>query len=544
MKIIQEFAWKADLNFITGNQRRLVYAVLIVFVLLVTVLRVDFKAVPFEDAAILMRYAENFAGGYGIVWNQGEQPVDGATDFLFMVLTGGLQRLSGFGINSIVFAVNIASHVISLLIVFYVLWRVLSTPLVLSLISVGYLILGPGAALISAQFGTPFFTMLVSVQWLVALKIIIRGSPSKFEPFGFGIFSLLIGLTRPEGVFLSFFILCTVVYNLGFVPSLRIVKSYLLIMILLGGSYFVWRWNYFGFPLPNPYYKKSSSGLDVESLKFASIYTIRFILPFLPVMFLGLIEKPGIKKLVTVIAPVLGFTLIFSLIDGSMNFSGRFQYPNLFIVAMGWWLPISKLKIIDYVKPNAVLSQRIKAIALLFLVSYTIASYLLQIKYSSSPIYKDGRYDVGIILKDYESKNLKIACSEAGLIPFISGLKTLDTWGLNDQAITHAGLVSEEMLEEFDPDLIMYHGKYSAITSPSSNSAHERMGIVLKKFAESHGFELVSNFGIDPFKSHFYYLKRGLPDFIEIKGRIKSLAYIWYETGSVCLDFTEFRRDK
>ena len=51
---------------------------------------IDFSIAPFEDAAMLMRYAEHFAHNYGIVWNIGEKPVDGATDFLFMVFTGYL----------------------------------------------------------------------------------------------------------------------------------------------------------------------------------------------------------------------------------------------------------------------------------------------------------------------------------------------------------------------------------------------------------------------------------------------------------------------
>jgi len=46
----------------------------------------DFAAQPEEDAAILMRYAQHLAAGHGIVWNVGEPPVDGATDFLFMLL--------------------------------------------------------------------------------------------------------------------------------------------------------------------------------------------------------------------------------------------------------------------------------------------------------------------------------------------------------------------------------------------------------------------------------------------------------------------------
>ena len=42
--------------------------------------------VPQEDAYILYRYSENLAGGHGIVWNVGETPTDGATDFLWMLV--------------------------------------------------------------------------------------------------------------------------------------------------------------------------------------------------------------------------------------------------------------------------------------------------------------------------------------------------------------------------------------------------------------------------------------------------------------------------
>ncbi|HET7142495.1 MAG TPA: hypothetical protein VFI68_00630, partial [Anaerolineales bacterium] len=48
---------------------------------------VDFSIPPFEDAAMLMRYSQHLAQGHGVTWNIGEHPVDGATDFLFMVLS-------------------------------------------------------------------------------------------------------------------------------------------------------------------------------------------------------------------------------------------------------------------------------------------------------------------------------------------------------------------------------------------------------------------------------------------------------------------------
>ena len=46
--------------------------------------QVDLGGRPEEDAAMLLRYSKHLAEGRGIVWNMGEPPVDGATDFLFM----------------------------------------------------------------------------------------------------------------------------------------------------------------------------------------------------------------------------------------------------------------------------------------------------------------------------------------------------------------------------------------------------------------------------------------------------------------------------
>ncbi len=44
---------------------------------------------------MLMRYSQHLSQGNGIVWNVGQPPVDGATDFLFMALLAGLYALGG-----------------------------------------------------------------------------------------------------------------------------------------------------------------------------------------------------------------------------------------------------------------------------------------------------------------------------------------------------------------------------------------------------------------------------------------------------------------
>ena len=42
---------------------------------------------------MLLRYAANLAAGHGIVWNVGDHPLDGATDFLLVLVVAAVSKL-------------------------------------------------------------------------------------------------------------------------------------------------------------------------------------------------------------------------------------------------------------------------------------------------------------------------------------------------------------------------------------------------------------------------------------------------------------------
>jgi hypothetical protein len=46
-----------------------------------------------EDAFISFRYARNWVNGAGLVWNPGEAPVEGYTNFLWVALAAGMLAL-------------------------------------------------------------------------------------------------------------------------------------------------------------------------------------------------------------------------------------------------------------------------------------------------------------------------------------------------------------------------------------------------------------------------------------------------------------------
>ena len=107
---------------------------------------VDFSVPPFEDAAMLMRYSKHLSEGYGIVWNIGENPVDGATDFLFMVSVAGLSYL-GLSLETGVRALGFISHLFTVILVYYGSRDLFKSQKFFSWLSAAFLALGPGLRL-------------------------------------------------------------------------------------------------------------------------------------------------------------------------------------------------------------------------------------------------------------------------------------------------------------------------------------------------------------------------------------------------------------
>ncbi|MCS6923078.1 MAG: hypothetical protein NZM10_01740, partial [Fimbriimonadales bacterium] len=101
---------------------------LVAFAAVFLFLRVDLRVAPAEDAAMLMRYALHLAQGHGIVWNIGEPPVDGATDFLFMALVAALiQR--GISPEGATRLLNFVAHLATVFLVYWLGRRLVGAPM-------------------------------------------------------------------------------------------------------------------------------------------------------------------------------------------------------------------------------------------------------------------------------------------------------------------------------------------------------------------------------------------------------------------------------
>src|SRR5581483_44399 len=221
------------MNFLKRHADLSASLLLIAAVLMYAALFVDFKVAPFEDAAMLMRYADHLAHGYGIVWNIGEHPVDGATDFLFMIVSAALIKI-GFPVGRAVRSIGFASHLLTVLLVYWVNRRIWNASIVVSLLSGLYLVVGTGLAYVAAFFGTPFFALFAALTWTVGLLLIQKANPPIWLSLVFAFSGLITGLIRPEGVILAALMLTAVVIMKGWRASATTIFVFAGVFLILG----------------------------------------------------------------------------------------------------------------------------------------------------------------------------------------------------------------------------------------------------------------------------------------------------------------------
>jgi len=509
---------------------------------------VDFSIPPFEDAAMLMRYAQHLAGGHGIVWNIGEAPVDGATDFLFMAASAALIK-SGLTVGRAVRGIGFASHLLTVLLIYWANRKIHHTNIALSLTSGMYLAVGTGLSYVAAYFGTPFFALAATVTWIFGLLLMRMPTSSICLSLGFALSGLISGLIRPEGVILAGLMIFAVVVRRGFRASLPILLVFFLVFISIGGIYFLWRWDYFGYPLPNPYYKKGDMGLHWDSFNNSLRNTLQLCLPVMVAFLLGFRTRETTRVSIAHLIPIIGFASVFVLISDEMNFGSRFQYALMPIALISWNPLVRGIRLPWYESLDW--RERIVSFTTLACLTAGVVYYswyqncfLTSFQRTcASPYERDGRFEMGKLLAQYREEGYVIATTEAGLVPYYSGWTAIDTWGLNDQFIAHNGGITEEYLDRYQPHIIMFHDYYSPLVPPKLTEANlsQRwfsMTILLKTYAESNGYVLAAVFGDSPYDTNYFYVRTDFEDSQALIKQISSMRnYYWFATGKRSINY-------
>ena len=239
-----------------------------------------------EDAFISFRFAQHLADGHGLVWNIGERPVEGYTNFLWVVLCAGALR-AGLDVVLVSQLLGILASVVTIVGTFVIAHTVIGLPRHLALLPALLLALaGPFAAWATSGMETSLFGMLLLLSG--GLLAAWARSRALAQLVAASVTMLLATLTRPEGALATFVFAIAVTVLVwrrggGGWRELLPVGVY----VVPFGVYMLWRYDYFGFWLPNTFYAKTGGSIYqyLRGAKYVGLFMLHYVLlPFAPLL--------------------------------------------------------------------------------------------------------------------------------------------------------------------------------------------------------------------------------------------------------------------
>jgi hypothetical protein len=404
-----------------------------------------------DDAFISFRYARNLADGLGLVFNPHER-VEGYTNFLWTVALA-LGRCLGFDLP-VVATTLAAAAVVSTILLIWLLGRHLDSGGVGGPggISIGGIsgisgIGAAGAAVLFASLGiearyvlagmeTPAFVCLLAL----ALYLEVRGK----SPLATGAILGLATLTRPEG---ALYLGVVVLYELALVRSpgrQRLLATARLLagFALLALPFFLWRYHYYGYALPNPYYVKvdGPSGLLISRGLRLLAETVRQTSLELPAAFalLGALASRRRRERLLLLGFVLASVLFYVVVGGDFTFffGPRFLLPGLpplLLLAMDGIGTLARLLPVG--KARAIVAGCLFLALLGNGIWFSHPNRLADLKNVS--VVNRGWTELGRWLRRQPPPDATLAIGAAGIIPYYSERYTIDMLGLTDLHIAH-----------------------------------------------------------------------------------------------------------
>ncbi len=388
-----------------------------------------------DDAFIAFRYAENFAEGKGIVYNEGEY-VEGYTCFLWVVLLAGLKKLGmDLPLTSKILGTLFTFATIILMSQIHKI--IVGTSWFVSL--VGVILLGTFGTFTSwAMSGmeTSMTAFLIFLVFLLFGALVSRNSNSKAGYFMIGVITSLVAMSRPDAG-----IIFPVITLASIINAFKDRKWVSPILIIIGFSivfvpYFIWRYSYYGWLLPNTFYVKVGS--TFEQLKRGFFYTRDFLFSCMPIFAIFIyVQSIKFKSLPTRGIIVFSMSLAMFLnilyviaVGGDCMPAYRFFTPfaPLLIMVCAYAFSISQVSVIKGL------------IIVLLIATFNVWQLQNDRKYykeiTSDTVAEKGM-EVGLWLRENAPPDAVVATNTAGSVAYYSRLKVIDMLGLNDEHIAH-----------------------------------------------------------------------------------------------------------
>jgi hypothetical protein len=483
-----------------------------------------------DDANIVFVYAKNFSNGYGIVYNMGGEHVEGCSSFLYFLVCSVFFFFSSkpeFAIlvwNVSLAVISCMSMLISLKTLSKKAWLSVSNRRVIYSIFLGWLLINPLYFVwnVVSLMDAGIYSSLLLVSYSYFMQLLLAPEAIKFPLSIICALIMLIMLCRPEGLLWGLgygisYLLIQYVHEKQFVSALKNTMAPLFTYLLTGTLLTLFRWFYFGYPLPNTYYAKVSahlfSTLHDGMMYFREYYTMYGVLIFLPAfvllrwVFTTTLTKQYKHQLTEYILAFITLLFIMTglllpIMEGGDHFHGlRLYQPTYPLLIM----PL----ILFLLRVFSPIVWKIKLISLLFLGltaycsisnwgafihSNKNATPIRDLRLSMMPEFNIAYYSRanGLALNEIFNQELPtIGYGSAGGIAYTYKGIVYDLMGLNNTLLAHADAVKQgpkghqsfnkEVFYTLAPDLFMP----TALAHVDSNTLRQAQ----RYYTDIHGWD-------------------------------------------------------
>ena len=438
-----------------------------------------------DDAYIFLRYVRNFTTGHGIVWNIGEKPVEGFSSFLYFILLSIISFISHAQLENVIQILGVLFGIGSL-IVTYLISKKLFKNYFTKFLPITLLTFSP-FLVIWSTIGMD--SILYLFLFLLCFYFYIRYRENRKFIYIFSISCVFLALSRSEAMV---FILVTFIFELliRMKEKKKVFDKGLLIsgslFIVLYGTYFVWRWIYFGHLFSNTYYAKTGGnlyqifgGLDNFWQSFKTLFVGTSAVILIPLIFLFITKKRS-WVIYYFSLLILGISASNILVGGDV-FGVRFYLP-----VWGLLLILSSLALDQFINSKSIKTYQTALIITTIFISALFAWYKNDYYQEDKRLYRNIPYylanrDSYPSVEDtnsesyYDSKTTframasvlnsdlepgsSIALVAVGTIGYYSDFTIYDMVGKVDEHIAHEPF-NEKYIESWRPGHDKGDGKY------------------------------------------------------------------------------------
>jgi len=296
-----------------------------------------------DDSFISFRYAKNFVDGLGLVFNRGEY-VEGYTNFLWTMLVAFGMEI-GIEPERSAIVLGLLCFIGILVFILRVSFLFQKKETFIPIAVAGYALHKHAQIFATSGLETSFYTLLLLSGAYYLLRYKSYADVLIAMPL-----LVFAAMTRPDGLLFyaiaGLYLLYHYVSEAGRIRfDLKLFLKYFvyphLFFAFVFIPYWIWRYNYYGWPFPNTFYAKSGGGsyvmqgLRYFALYFQAYYLFTLIPVFLVVFYLkkkrgdlaGSLDRELIRRaLILIVLPGLLYIAYYTKIGGDFMFS-RFFIP-------------------------------------------------------------------------------------------------------------------------------------------------------------------------------------------------------------------------